>query len=128
MNKYTRLFIDECRVYLPAIATILGRHGAGAPEEGDLREGLRLAHSIKGMALYEQQREIAALSWAMEQGFERLAGGGGTQDARRIAEGLGAGVPALAAMVEEVETRGMPSDGHGEVLAALEAALAEAPG
>lgn len=120
MNKFTRLFIDESRVYIPGIAAILRRLCAGCPEELDIREGQRLSHSIKGMALYEQQPGIAALTWAMERGFEKLScdGADGT-----LLRGLEAAVPVLALMIEEVEAHSVPQADASGVVAALEAGL-----
>ena len=58
MNKYTRLFIDETRQYLEIIVQSLG----GDLLSGDaLADSRRLAHSIKGMALFEDQAAIAEL-------------------------------------------------------------------
>lgn len=120
MNKFTRLFIDESRVYIPGIAAILGRLGAGCPEELDVREGQRLSHSIKGMALYEQQPGIAALTWAMERGFEKLAGD--RADGLLVA-GLATAVPVLARMIDEVEEHGAPKASPDGSVATIEAAL-----
>lgn len=120
MNKYTRLFIDESRVYLPGIAAILGRLRDGRPEELDVREGQRLAHSIKGMALFEQQPAIAALSGAMERGFERLRDDG---DDGRLVGGLAAAVPLLGRMIDEVEEHGAALADPAERVLAIEAAL-----
>ena len=63
MNKYTRLFIDETRSYLDTIVQALPT----APGEGggDLGEARRLAHSIKGMALFEEQSAVAGLAYAL---------------------------------------------------------------
>lgn len=120
MNKFTRLFIDESRVYIPGIAAIIRRLSAGCPEELDLREGQRLSHSIKGMALYEEQPGIAALSWAMERGFEKLSAGGASD---ALVVGLGAAIPILVRMIDEVEEHGAPHCGGGDIVAALEANL-----
>ena len=81
MNKYTRLFIDESRVYIPG---------------------------------------IAALTWAMERGFEKLSGDGvdGT-----LVRGLEAAVPVLARMIDDVEEYGAPQSDSGGLVAALEATL-----
>jgi chemotaxis protein histidine kinase CheA len=124
MNKYTRLFIDESRVYVPGIAAILGRLRAGYPEEFDIREGQRLSHSMKGMALFEQQTCIAALTEAMERGFERLSGDGA--DGALVA-GLEAAVPVLARMIDEVEGSGATRADPDGIVAAIEAALRGAP-
>jgi chemotaxis protein histidine kinase CheA len=120
VNKYTRLFIDESRVYIPGIAAILCRLNAGCPEDLDIREGQRLSHSIKGMALYEQQPAIAALTWAMERGFEKLSGDGADGS---LVRGLEGAVPVLARMIDEVEEHGAAQSDAGVALAALEATL-----
>jgi chemotaxis protein histidine kinase CheA len=120
VNKYTRLFIDESRVYIPGIAAILCRLSAGCPEELDIREGQRLSHSIKGMALYEQQPGIAALTAAMERGFEKLSRDGANPT---LVDGLTTAVPALARMIDEVEEHGAPQADSGGIVAALEATL-----
>jgi len=120
VTKYTRLFIDESRIYIPGIDAILGRLRAGCPEELDVREGQRLSHSIKGMALFEEQPGIAALTWAMERGFERLradgAGGG-------LLGGLEHAVPLLARMIDEVEERGATIADPAAAVATIESAL-----
>ena len=120
MNKYTRLFIDESRVYIPGIASILCRLRAGCPEELDVREGQRLSHSIKGMALYEQQPPIAALSWAMERAFEKLR-----DDApdHALVGGLEAAVPLLALMIDQVEEHGAALADPAEHVLVIESAL-----
>lgn len=120
MNKFTRLFIDESRVYIPGIAAILGRLSAGCPEELDIREGQRLSHSIKGMALYEQQTAIAVLTWAMERGFEKLSGGSGHGT---LVVNLATAVPILARMIDEVELHGAAREDSDGIVAALEAVL-----
>lgn len=124
MNKYTRLFIDESRAYVPGIAAILGRLRAGRPEELDVREGQRLSHSMKGMALFEQQPGIAALTEAMERGFERFSRCGADDT---LVAGLEAAVPILAQMIDEVEGSGATQADPGGSVAAIEAALRGAP-
>ena len=118
MNKFTRLFIDESRVYIPAIAAIVRRLSAGCPEELDLGEGRRLSHSIKGMALYEQQTEIAVLTWAMECGFERLSG---NKPHGTLVVELASALAILARMIDEVEEHGVPQADASGIVAALEA-------
>jgi len=83
-------------------------------------EGRRLSHSIKGMALYEEQPGIAALSWAMGRGFDKLSGGG---TGSALVAALEAAVPVLARMTEEVEEHGAPQADSGGSVAALEAHL-----
>jgi len=124
VNKYTRLFIDESRVYIPGIAAIIGRLRAGCPGELDVREGQRLSHSMKGMALFEQQPGIAALTGAMERGFERISGVGA--DGTLVA-GLEAAVPILARMIDEVEESGATQADPDGIVAAIDAAPRGAP-
>ena len=119
MNKFTRLFIDESRVYIPSLAAIIRRLSAGCPEESDLRDGRRLSHSVKGMALYEQQTGIALLSWAMERGFEKLTG---DREHGTLVADLGSAVFLLARMIDEVEEHGAPLADSDGIVAALEAA------
>ena len=120
MNKYTRLFIDESRLYIPGIAAILDRLRHGCPGELDTREGQRRSHYIKGMALYEQQPAIAALAWAMERGFERLQGDGDGVD---LVGGLEAAVPILAGFVDDVEKHGSTLADPTPCVRVIEAAL-----
>lgn len=120
MNKFTRLFIDESRVYIPDIAAILRRLSAGCPAERDLSEGRRLSHSIKGMALYEQQTEIAVLTWAMERGFEKLSA---SRAHGTLVVDLADAVAVLARMIDEVEEHGAPRAGEDGIVATLEAAI-----
>jgi len=124
VNKYTRLFIDESRDYIPGIAAIIGRLRAGRPGELDVREGQRLSHSMKGMALFEQQPGIAALTGAMERGFERISGVGA--DGTLVA-GLEAAVPILARMIDEVEESGATQADPDGIVAAIDAAPRGAP-
>ena len=120
MKKYTRLFIDESRVYIPGMAGILGRLSAGRPREFDVRDGQRLAHSIKGMALYEEQTDIAVLTWAMERGFEKLLGNGPHNP---LVVNLASAVSVLARMIDEVGEHGATRADPGDIVAALEAAM-----
>lgn len=119
-TKYTRLFIDESRVYIPEIASILARLRDGRPEELDAREGLRLAHSIKGMALFEEQPGIAALSWTMERAFEQLRGRGPDADLVGL---LLRALPLMDRMIDEVEAGGVALTDPAAAIAAIEARL-----
>ena len=103
MNKYTRLFIDETRAYLDTIFTALPT----APGErgGDLAEARRLAHSIKGMALFEEQSAVAGLAYALEQGIEALDSADGEGSLLSL---LAGGIDLLRLMIEEVEEQGCP--------------------
>jgi chemotaxis protein histidine kinase CheA len=120
VRNFTRLFIEESRVYIPGLAAIAGRLGAGCPEEFDLREGRRLSHSIKGMALYEQQSEIAVLTRAMERGFELLSD---NRTHGTLVVDLASAVAILARMIDEVEEHGVPRADSGGIVAALEATV-----
>jgi hypothetical protein len=124
LNKYTRLFIDESRVYIPGIAAIIGRLRARCPGELDVREGQRLSHSMRGMALFEQQPGIAALTGAMERGFESLSCDGANDT---LCAGLEAAVPVLARMIDEVEGSGATQSDPVGFVAAIDAALRGAP-
>jgi chemotaxis protein histidine kinase CheA len=105
MNKYTRLFIEETRVYLDTIVRAL----PAVPGEkgGDLAEACRLAHSIKGMALFEEQSAVAGLAYALEQGIEALEGDGGKGG---LLTPIAEGVDLLRLMIDEVERQGFPKE------------------
>ena len=124
MNKYTRLFIDESRAYIPDIAAIIDRLRTGCPGELDVREGQRLSHSMRGMALFEQQLGIAALTGAMERGFEKLSGNGAGGS---LLAGLEAAVPVLSRMIDEVEMSGTTQADPDGFVAVIEASLGGAP-
>jgi hypothetical protein len=124
VNKYTRLFITESRIYIPGIAAIIGRLRAGCVEEVDVREGQRLSHSMRGMALFERQPEIAALTGAMERGFEGLLGNGASGT---LVDGLEAAVPVLARLMDEVEACGATQVVSSGIVAVIDAALRAAP-
>ena len=73
MGKYTRLFISESRKYLEAMSgTVIGL-ARESHEAAAVRESSRHAHSIKGMALFEEQQAVADLAFALETGFARAA-------------------------------------------------------
>lgn len=105
MNKYTRLFIDETRQYLEVIVRSLEVDGSAGD---DLADSSRLAHSIKGMALFENQASIADLAYALERGLAHVAEDGSEADALR--ERLAEGAAALRTMIDEVDLRGGPGD------------------
>jgi chemotaxis protein histidine kinase CheA len=114
MNKYTRLFIDETRSYLDTIVQTL----PAAPGEGggDLAEARRLAHSIKGMALFEEQSAVAGLAYALEQGIGALDSAGGDE---RLLSLLAGGVDLLRLMIGEVEGQGFPREDPTLVVEAI---------
>ena len=120
MNKYTRLFIDESREYIPGIASILERQVAGEATEGDLKEGHRLAHSIKGMALFEEQKAIASLSFAMERSFERMHK---HLPADGLTPRLERALAMLSGLVDEVEAGGSTSTDPEEMVTSIEAVI-----
>ena len=103
VNKYTRLFIDETRQYLEVIVRSLEVDGAA----GDgLADSSRLAHSIKGMALFEEQASIADMAYALERGLAHVAEVASAADALR--GHLVQGAAALRTMIDEVDLRGVP--------------------
>lgn len=103
MGKYTRLFIDESREYLAALRRILGASHEEGSVNPSLEEGCRLAHTIKGMALFEEQTSVADMALALEKGFRRGAAEG---IGRSLLEGLRKGVGLLSVLIDEVERNG----------------------
>jgi chemotaxis protein histidine kinase CheA len=114
MNKYTRLFIDETRSYLDTIVNALP--ATPGEERGDLADACRLAHSIKGMALFEEQSAVAGLAYALEQGIEALDSADGEE---RLLSHLSGGIDLLRAMIEEVEGKGFPRKDPTSVVEAI---------
>ena len=114
MNKYTRLFIDETRSYLDTIVRALP--AAPGEKRGDLADACRLAHSIKGMALFEEQSAVAGLAYALEQGIEALDGAGGGE---RLLSLLARGAELLRLMIGEVEGQGFPREDPTMVVEAI---------
>ena len=106
MGKYTRLFIDETRQYLAALEGTLEAARQGRADTAALSEGSRLSHTIKGMALFEEQETVAALAFALEKGFGRGASQG---IGSALAEGLGKGVRLLGILIDEIERDGRTS-------------------
>ena len=106
MNKYTRLFIDESREYIGSIRRDLIRRRSGEQVPAELADGSRLAHSIKGMALFEEQDMIASLAFLLEEGLASLAAGEGSEG---VVERMLRGTELLLAMVEDVDAHGGPS-------------------
>ncbi len=103
MGKYTRLFIDETRGYLGVLNGALESALAGSVEGAALSESCRLAHSIKGMALFEEQAAVADLAHALEKAFGHGASRG--LDAGLLEE-VRKGLRLLAVLVDEIESGG----------------------
>lgn len=103
MGKYTRLFIDETRGYLTVLERTLDAAGQGGAGRAALSESCRLSHSIKGMALFEEQQSIADLAYALEKGFRHGEAEGVEAS---LAEGLVKGVRLLGTLIDEVEREG----------------------
>lgn len=116
MKKYTQLFVEESRSYLDAISEELGRRRRGCATPAGLANGSRLAHSIKGMALFEEQGGIASLAFALEQGLGRLALDG---MGAGILDPLEEGVNLLRVMVDEVERQGSAVTDSSSVVRAI---------
>ena len=117
VGKYTQLFIDETRRHLGTLGELLDSLSGGKAGEDLFFEGRRHAHSIKGMALFEEQQVVADLAYAMEKGFERAAGGG--MDEKRETA-LREGVVLLTTMIGEVERDGNAVSDPSTLIAAIE--------
>jgi chemotaxis protein histidine kinase CheA len=116
VGKYTSLFIEETRRHLDSLGGILEALSRRPAGEELFFEGRRISHSIKGMALFEEQPAMAELAFAMEKGFER-AHGGGAEGA--LLAGMREGVTLLGDMIGEVEHGGSAASDPGPVLALL---------
>jgi chemotaxis protein histidine kinase CheA len=114
VSKYTRLFIEETRSYLDTIVRALP--AAPGQKRGNLTEACRLAHSIKGMALFEEQSAVAGLAYALEQGMEALDSAGGEGD---LLFHLAGGVDLLRLMIDEVERQGFPKGDPTSIVEAI---------
>ena len=116
MGKYTSLFIEETRRHLESLGSILETLGRREADEGIFFEGRRLSHSIKGMALFEEQPAMAELAYAMEKSFEK-AHGAGVEG--KLLAGMRDGVSLLGDMIGEVENGGSAASDPGPVLTRL---------
>jgi chemotaxis protein histidine kinase CheA len=114
VNKYTRLFIEETRAYLDTIVRALP--DAPGQKKGDLAEACRLAHSIKGMALFEEQSAVAGLAYALEQGIEALDSAGAEGE---LLFHLAGGVDLLRLMIDEVERQGFSKEDPTSMVEAI---------
>ena len=114
MGKYTQLFIDQTRLYVKTIMESLpldpGR------EKGDLKDCSRLAHSIKGMALFEEQSAIAGLAYALEQGIEVL---NSVAEEEELLSLLAGGIDLLQRMIDEVERQGFAKGDPTSIVEAI---------
>lgn len=119
MGKYTQLFIDESREYLRTIANSLPRESGG--EAGDLKDSCRLAHSIKGMALFEEQSAVAGLAYALEKGLASVADSADFSLVGHIREG----VRLLQGMIEEIAASGNVRFDPIDIVEAIAAELGE---
>lgn len=117
VGKYTQLFIDETRRHLGSLGEILDSLSGGATGEDLFYEGRRHAHSVKGMALFEEQQVVADLASAMEKSFERAAGNGLDEN---LEKALREGVALLETMIGEVELDGNAVSDPATVIAAIE--------
>lgn len=115
MGKYTPLFIDESRRHLQVIEASLRTAGEGREGGAHFAEGCRLAHLIKGMALFEEQKGVADLASALEEGFDRAAEG--AEEA--LVERLRRGVELLGVLIDEVESDGTSRSDPGPLVAEI---------
>jgi chemotaxis protein histidine kinase CheA len=121
VNKYTRLFIQETGSYLEVIGEAMGRLGEADEDQGALGDCHRLAHSIKGMASFEEQESVVSLAYAMERGFESLASADFRPD--DLIDGLLQGLDILRVMMGELEADGAVSSDPGTVVSRIETLL-----
>lgn len=118
-DKYTRLFIDETRNFLESIfSSLLTVRDRGADIAG-LADSIRMAHSIRGMAIFEEQGTIASLAYALEQGLARLAG---EKEGSVLLDKLLQGVDLLRVMIDEVHSDGCTGQDPDELVEAIEKA------
>ena len=117
MSKYPRLFIDESRQYLDSLDQSLRDAGTDGARSSLLAESSRLAHSIKGMALFEEQPFVADLAYALERGFARSAEEGGGEEA--LFEHLGRGERELTRMIDDIDSTGAPQREAADVVGAI---------
>jgi chemotaxis protein histidine kinase CheA len=117
VGKYTQLFIDETRRHLGTLGEILDSLSSGTTGEDLFYEGRRHTHSIKGMALFEEQQVVADLAYAMEKSFERAAGNGLEESLKKA---LRDGISLLMTMIGEVERDGSAVSDPATVIAAIE--------
>src|SRR5262245_59550176 len=76
MQKYLDLFVSEANEHIQAAGKDAGRIASGRTPPDTLISLLRRFHSIEGMAASMGFEEIASLSHAVEDLFDRLRKGG----------------------------------------------------
>jgi chemotaxis protein histidine kinase CheA len=103
VGKYTELFISETRKHLEALGGALYSLPEGSALAVALEEMGRMAHSIKGMALFEEQESIANLALALE----KTCLGGGALPAQIPLHHFREGVELLGKMIDEVARDGV---------------------
>jgi two-component system chemotaxis sensor kinase CheA len=115
VGKYTELFISETRKHVDALGRALASLPEGSAAAAALEEMGRMAHSIKGMALFEEQESIADLALALEQTClgEVPPGAGIPLDPFRE------GVELLGKMIDEVARDGVCRSDPARVVADL---------
>jgi two-component system chemotaxis sensor kinase CheA len=115
LDKYRKLFLEECREYLQSMNRELLRLEA----EGEGFDGIdtlfRDAHSIKGMAGSMGYGPIVALSHAMEDVFDGLRAKT-LPVTHEISSLLFEGVDALGSLSDEVEEGGETSSDAQELV------------
>lgn len=117
MNKYTRLFIDETREYIVAINKELARFRSSANKSDGLADSSRLAHSIKGMASFEEQPPIVSLAYALQKGLESLSEDGAQHHI--IINHLEKGLKILSKLVDEVDINGKAATDPETIISAI---------
>ena len=115
MGKYTELFIAETRKHLAALGGTLESLPEGSAVAAALEEMGRMAHSIKGMALFEEQEPIADLALVLE----KICLEEGAPRSGIPLDPFREGVELLGKMIDEVDRDGVCSPDPVRVVAAL---------
>jgi two-component system chemotaxis sensor kinase CheA len=118
LDKYRKLFLEECREYLQSMNRELLRLEKEGEGFGGIDTLFRDAHSIKGMAGSMGYDSIVALSHAMEDVFDGIRARTlpATQE---ISSLLFEGVDVLGSLADEVEDVGEPSSDRQELVGRL---------
>jgi len=118
MDKYRKLFLEECREYLQGMNTELLRLESEKENFDGIDTLFRDAHSIKGMAGSMGYDSVVAVSHAMEDIFDGLRRKTLAVTAPVTAV-LFEGVDVLGRLADEVEESGEPSFEVGDLVTRL---------
>ena len=127
MSKYLDLFVSETNEHLQAAAADIQRLAGGADPSGSVNSLFRHFHSIKGMANSMGFDDIATLSHAAEEIFDRLRRRGeapSPEESEVVLEAIDAVSAMVASRAEGSACR--PTD-TGAVITKIRAILPDAP-